>query len=174
MIINFNIDMDDMMSFQKRYIQTSMAIRKVKRMLTFVFPLFILVFSFIAFYNRHSRIDIAFVAIVAVVCALWVIFIPKFFEKSSLRKAKKILSKPENAIMFGKFEMMFNDDNFEVKTPSSSSNLQWNSIRNIDETSSYFYLYLSEASAYIIPKQKISNDEADELRILFKTHYDFI
>ncbi len=91
----------------------------------------------IAFYNKYSRLDIAFIIFILVVCALWVIFIPKFFEKTSLKKAKKLLMKPENSIMFGQFEILLPTMRLMLKTPNTATNLQWNEVQSVDETDEY-------------------------------------
>ncbi|MDR1055707.1 MAG: YcxB family protein [Prevotellaceae bacterium] len=170
MTINFDIDMDDMMSFQRHYVNTNPAMVKAKRMITYLFPLFILVFGFVGFYDRYNRLDIAFIIFLIVISVLWVVFMPKLFIRLTLNRTKKILSKPGNEIMFGTFEMRFTNTGFDVKTAAANSSILWSTIPKADETRDYFYLYLSQASAYIIPKRKISNADVESLHALFTTY----
>lgn len=170
MKVSFDIEMDDMLSFQKHFINTSPTMKKAKRMVTYLFPLFIIIFSFFTFYSRYNRIDISFIVVMAIVSALWVIFVPRFFVSNTLKRAKKILSKPGNEVMFGTFEMTFTDNGFDVKTATTQSNILWSAVPKIDETNNYFYVYLSQASAYIIPKNKISATDVENLRSVFSQH----
>ena len=169
MTINFDIDMDDMMSFQRHFVNTSPMLRKTKRMITYIFPVFLFLFGIVGFYTTHSRFDLAFGIFMLIIITIWVIFIPKLFVHMTLKRSKKILLKPGNEIMFGKFEMSFTDEGLDVKTPNTSSNILWNIIPKAEETQNYIYIYLSQVSAYIIPKQKISNSEVEELHTLLNT-----
>ena len=170
MTISFDLDMADMMSFQKHYVNTAPAMKKAKSLIAYIFPLFILIFGFLSFYSRHSRIDIYFIIIMLIISALWAIFMPKFFVNRTLNRSKKILSKPGNEVMFGKFEMTFNDSDFEVITAKTNSNILWSAIPKVEETENYIYIYLSQVSAYIIPKRKISAEEVENLRTVLKQH----
>jgi len=164
MRVVFDVDMADVIAFNKHYILESKAVKKSNVILLlicavpfiislifgsgysgFVFPILFLIFGIIYVFKLRSQI--------------------------LLRRAEKELSKPENINAFGTFEMEFNDEEIKINESELNTILKWNAIKRLDETPEYFFLYISSLNAYSIPKKKISANETEELNVIFKKYF---
>jgi len=164
MRVVLDVDMADVMAFNKHHILESKAHKKVNIILLFIFAV-----PFITSLILDSDSTGALFPVLFLIFGI--IYVFKIRLQSLLRRAKKELSKPENANMFGVHEMEFNDAEIKINDSESSVILKWNAIKRLDETPEYFFLYISSINAYCIPKKKISTNETEELNVIFKKYF---
>jgi hypothetical protein len=165
----YDFDLNDWMAFQENYLDHSKQFLRTKRIVTWMFP-FIWLSIIVVEYNLGKFSPIG-AGIFFVASVLWVLFYPKRYKNSALKRAKKLLSEGDNSGYLGQHEIELTDESIKTTVPQSSSAIDWNGIKKYLETDQYYFLYNTAASALIIPKfkLKISDTEKTELDKLIKS-----
>ncbi len=63
---------------------------------------------------------------------------------------------------------LFGHDGVRFKTPASEGSFQWSVIIRVTEHPEYLLLYISEATAYPVPKRALPGLASDRLRLALK------
>jgi hypothetical protein len=82
--------------------------------------------------------------------------IPK--EKQIRKRIIKFLNKPENKKFLEHVKLEFDTNGISTETSNSKSYYKWDCIVNVVSNDRYFYLYINEINAIIIPKNVFAND----------------
>jgi hypothetical protein len=169
MKLEFNFDLNDWMAFQENYLENSKQFKRTKRIVTWMLPFVAL--SIIVIEYNLGRFNPLFASLLIPACVLWVIFYPKRFKNSTMKRAKKLLSEGDNSSYLGKHEIELTNDLIKTAVPKSSSTISWDGITKYIETDQYYFLYSTTASALIIPKFKLnlSSSEKADLDKLIKS-----
>lgn len=171
MKLEFDFDLNDWMAFQENYLDNSKQFKRTKRIVTWMLP-FVAISVIVIEYNLGTFKPLL-AALLLPACVLWVIFYPKRFKNSTMKRAKKLLSEGDNSSYLGKHEIEITTDLIKTTVPKSSSTMSWDGITKSIETDQYYFLYTTVASALIIPKFKlnITDAEKSELDRLIKTKF---
>lgn len=90
----------------------------------------------------------------AILIAVWAVFIPW--------SVRRRLNKPANKEhITGNRTLVLNEDKLELQTPRTDSSMLWSSFTKLRRTKLYYYLFITEASAIIVPKRAF--DDAKEM-----------
>lgn len=77
---------------------------------------------------------------------------------------RKVLDVPENAIWFGRRTMEFDDERvITAVSDISNETLSWKAFVRASETPDYFFLYISNLQAHIVPKRTMNPIQIEEL-----------
>jgi hypothetical protein len=156
----FDFDMNDWMAFQKVHLENSKQFNRMKMFVTWMFPGVWIFIMFLELSNGSFKPAVA--VVMFVVSVLWVIFYPKRFKNSTLKRAKKILSEGDNSGIIGEHQLELTDQSIKSDLPQSSSTINWDGIKKFIETDQYYFLYNTAASAIIIPKFKLKLNETEK------------
>jgi len=168
MQITFDFDMDDYAAFQHHYRMTAPASKRsfyIFLGIALIFPVVMIVINCIFLSNGFNFDDILFPL-------LWLFFFGSWLwysrSKMAAKRNVKILIKKDkdNSQVLGERTFLFENDYFIVKTIQSEIKSDWLVIRKVDETPYYFFIYVSNFSAYVIPKCKIESQVQDLQEIL--------
>ncbi|WP_226668184.1 YcxB family protein [Metabacillus litoralis] len=66
----------------------------------------------------------------------------------------------KNEGLLGDHVMLLSDEEIVDITSTGETKVKWVGIKSFKEDSSYFYLYNSSVSSYIIPKRNLPNEKA--------------
>jgi hypothetical protein len=155
MKISFELTIDDWMAFQKHYLSTSKQFKQTKIFVIMMVPVILLIFSLFQYFK--GEFNYYTIAIYIIISLFWFFFYPKQFDKSCLKKTKKMLEEGNNSALLGIHNIEFNDDYFFVKEPGSEYKTNWSAINKVEENDKYIFIYITSVSACIIPKFKIGD-----------------
>jgi len=166
MRIAFDINMSDAEVLCKHFAETNKTVKRSKIILISVFVFLLIVSLYPSLCT--GEIDYIEVIIAALLPMIGIIYVVGFYTKRVSYRMKKDLSNPMNTNFFGPCEMILEEEGITINRTTSSGNLKWEAIKQLDETPGYFFLYVGSNSAYAIPKKKISANEVGELSVLFE------
>lgn len=170
MTIGFDQDLADAMAFQRHFAETNKHIRKSVKVLQYAFPAILMGFALaITPWNVDALNLIVSLLPAALIAVLWLVFVPKWYMRSLMRKTRRIMQDPGNAKLYGRREMTLDEEGIRVKTADVDETIKWSAIVQWDETPDYYFLYLSTSNAYGIPKRKLARSDVEALRSLFNT-----
>ena len=154
MQITFDFDFDDYVAFQQHYITTTPALRR-----SFNIFFGIALIGFVALIvnvlsNEFVFSDLLFPLFLLIFSVFW---LWRIRGKGGVKRSVKSLIKKEkgNSQVLGERTFLFENDYFIVTTTQSENKSNWSVIQKMDETPGYFFLYISNFMAYVIPKHKI-------------------
>lgn len=141
--INFELQIQDYVDFNKyHFIKT-----KLNRTIT----IGVIILIVIQLFLNRDQFHLATTIITSIVFAL--IYLTSILR--SLNNTKKI-PKDDRAI-FGKRELEFTEDGITNKSEDSNGYSKWSTIKNMQESSNAFYLYMGTNVAILIPKRCFDN-----------------
>jgi len=160
--LNYDVELNDAMALQKHFSATNKTIKKIKKIIILI------IFGLVLLVTLTGEKDLD-----SIVLNLFpfIVFFLVYWILSKIGSGfltKKIISTSENSSMYGNRTMIFTEDSIEEKNAEANTSLKWSVVKRLGETSDYFFLYISSASAYIIPKKKIAAADIENLKILFE------
>lgn len=164
MSIAFDLDIDDLLAFYRHYYDTNRQIVRNKRMRMILFPA---LYVILAFTLRDNLVCFIFLLVCAALMPLYIMW---RYKKPLMKKVRKNLIKPENAIFFGTRQMAFDQEGMAVKSENTDEKVKWQALVRWVEVPGYIFLYIAENVAHVIPLAKISREEAAELRTMLDTY----
>lgn len=165
----YDFDLNDWMAFQENYLENSKQFKRIKTIMMIVLPAIWLGIVLVELLlGNFSPLG---AGILLVASIFWIVFYPRRFKNSALKRAKKLLAEGNNSGYLGKHEIELNDQEIKSTVPQSTSTINWQGITRFIETDQYYFLYNTAASALIIPKfkLKITDTEKTELDKLIKS-----
>jgi hypothetical protein len=87
---------------------------------------------------------------------------PKYFEKTVINKSKKLLREGNNSALIGPHEIILDEHEIVNRTPGSEIKTRWESFVKLTETAEHMFLYTTNFSAIVIPKEKAVADTVKE------------
>ncbi len=160
--LNYDVELNDVMALQKHFSATNKTMKNFRKIINLII---IGLGLFVTLTGEKDLLSIVFNLFPFVVFILiyWILS-----KNGSNFLTKKLMSTSENSSMYGNRTMIFTEDGIEEKNAEANISLKWSMIKRLGETADYFFLYISAASAYIIPKKKIATIDIEDLKILFE------
>ncbi|MGJ4786723.1 YcxB family protein [Leptospira koniambonensis] len=158
----FLLETEDAETFHKYYIKNSKQFQRTKWIASSIAPLILTAFLISDYYKGDSNI-LSNAIIYGILSIFSIYFIPRRIEKRALTTTKKMMEEGDNSELFGKLTFEFSEESLLVQSKNLRSNLLWNGITKQTKTKDYYYLFTSEACAYILPKSKLGFDEKEIL-----------
>ncbi|SFC94906.1 YcxB-like protein [Bacillus sp. OV322] len=148
----YQLDLQDYLNFQMNHAANSPAVKKALLIQRFLFPIIMLALPLFIDSSIFGWI------VYTIFAAGWLIFYPKYFYGHIKKNAKKMLQEGDDCSLYGTHELTITDQEIIEKSKNGETRHNWESIQKIVDTPSYFYIYNSNVSGYIIPKSKITQE----------------
>lgn len=160
--IRFQITTADVNAFYKHYLQHSGYVRR--RLRTYQLTLIIIgaVLLLIFLYARSGDSgDLIQIPILLGVFLLFyaIAFFPWRFRRMYLRNLQRFYERELGASLTGANEMRFEGDTLVAGSPSGESRIPVEKLEKIVHTPTHTFLYLNEATAFIVPRERVSEGD---------------
>lgn len=169
MTISFYQDIEDVMAFQQNALATNKQVQKSLKLLRYALPVLIIIVD-LMLANHNATDGFALPIPGAIIAVIWLVFMPRWYNRSIMSKTKAMMLDPMNDSFFGFREMTFDENGFSVSGSHSSSRLDWVAVKKLTETPTHYFIYISTLTSFTIPKSKITQEEVAELDRLLKTY----
>ena len=166
MKLSFEFSMEDWLAFQAQCMNNSKEFQRLKMAVKLSLPILLTILFVVQLWL--DLFTLVSVIVYFIASALWIQFYPSKFEADVLKRTRKMIDTGDNRILFGTHTIELTSEQLIMQGPGSNSTVNWSMISKIEETETYFFIYLTAISACIIPKEKIEKDVA-ELRVFLKT-----
>ena len=170
MKIKHSLEAKDYINFNLFQIQHSEPLRKrlyIQRVVVSILFFVIALFAFILLNRFRMIVGVIFLF----GSVLWYGYFPTFSKNQVIKSTEKTINRGQLSSLFDEVRLEFDSKGFtEITTQGEHSN-SWQDIQSINSTQEYFYLFLTSASAVIIPKRIIGPEELNELEGLIDSHY---
>lgn len=157
MKISFELTMEDWMAFQENYFSQSKYVKRTKILITAMGSTLFIIVALWEFFEVNRNYYM--IGIYLIFSLVWLVFLPKSFDKSYLKEAKKMLEEGDNSALLGIHHIELTNEYFLVKEPGTEYKTHWSTIKKVLENEKYIFIYITSASACIIPKFKIENNK---------------
>ena len=175
--IAFDYDVDDAVAYAQYYYGQSKIFQRAIIIVKWCFPvLSALVLFILGLLGKKSFILITGI-IYLLLSVWWMWYIPGKIKKNSLKKARKKLLEQQrkNPIFFGNREMFFSkDDGIRTVSQASDTTIKLSAIINVVKADDYYFLFVSDIEALVIPIRKIGEENNRSLNAFLRTHYNDI
>jgi hypothetical protein len=119
-------------------------------------PFFLLAFYYTGLFNR----DIIFIMLI-VVFVTGITLLSVMGARSNIEKqAEKIADHPDNSSLFLPGVISFSESGIHLKNDLIESKFQWKAFIKKLESENYYFLFISNIQALIIPKRLLPNNES--------------
>lgn len=158
---------DDYMKFNIYHASQSDMVKRQRLIARLIGPV---LFMAVAIYAAQ-RVSLWIVAYFGVISLLWLVFYPKFAEKSMKRRLKKFLEEGEPGILYGSRHLSFDEDQIVVDQAGAISEYNWHHITKMVEDNHAVYLYVGNVQAIIMPKRAFNQkDEVEKFMAYVEGH----
>lgn len=155
MKINYELTQEDYIGFNFNFIETSPVMKRSLFVQRFLFPIIYLILP--KFLSPIMDIPYWFLmAFFAAVALLWMGFYVKWYKSRIAKNIKKMLNKGRVPGIVGKHELVIDEMQISDKTMESFTN--YNTVEKLNETKTFFYVYVNEVMAYMVPKTAFENE----------------
>ena len=169
MKIDYQLNKQDYIDFNMNYMSNSKTVKRVFVAQRYITPIIFLLISFIMM--KVTSIPQGYLFKGAIVCyVLWVIFYPMYFKWASSRRILKMIDEDKSEDMLGKRSLTLTDKSIINLTPQGESKTDWRNIKKITETQKHIFIFISSASAYILPA-RIFKDENEKKKFITNLNY---
>lgn len=156
MKIRFDLTMDDLLAFNRYHFMNSPAYRSsliVGMAMVSILPLGLTLF--LIYNGRLPRLPV-----IAFGCGLTLFSMFGFYRRfpSAIdRTTRRMFGNDQS--LFGPHELEIEDEWLVERTDINASRQAWRGIQKIVETDDYVFIYLSAATAHVIPKAAVTSGD---------------
>lgn len=170
MIITHSLEAKDYVQFNLFQIEHT---EKLKKRLQIQRIVVSTVFTVIALfsYSLLSGFRLTVGAIFLGISLLWYGYFPIFSRNQVMKSTEKTIASGQLASLFDEVRLEFDDEGVKEVTTQGEHSAGWQDIQSICLTQEYLYLFLTSASAIIVPKRTLADAELDDLEMLIGKHY---
>jgi hypothetical protein len=152
MTLDYYLEIDDLVAFNKHYKKKSKSLKKLKTLIIAIGMIISIGPFILTVDSLLGKIIILLFGIISFLflySLLQMLLNHNYIIKWYLKSGKHDL---------GKHTVEIDQGGVTEKTAVSASSRSWDGIDRIEENDKYIFLFLSENSAYIIPKRAFSNE----------------
>jgi len=157
MKLSFTFELSDWMAFQKYYLFNSRQYKNTRLLVASMMPMVSSAFLMYDYFSK-GRLDAGLCALFIVLSAAWIVFYPKRYENSCIKKIVKILNDDRQSSILGMHELDLSEDGIIHKEPESLQQISWKGITRAVKTDDYYFLFTTSISAIVIPIMKLNLD----------------
>lgn len=158
MEFNYNLTEKAYLEFNEYYAKNSKTVKKSLTIQRITVPIVYLLLAF--FLSFILDIPLPFLLIPLLIFGiLWAIFYPAYFYRLIRRNAQKMVREGKGEGILGDHTMIFTEEGLREISSTGEKSQSWSGIEKIGEDPSYFYLFNSGMSAYIVSKQNMADVE---------------
>ncbi|MCK8059157.1 MULTISPECIES: YcxB family protein [unclassified Fusibacter] len=160
MTINYTLGLDDYIAFNLYHTQNSPLMRRAVLFQRVLPPIAFIIFGTIL--ANIMDLPLMFsVFIYTGLSVIWMLYFPKYFRKSLIKRVTKLLLEKNNMGLFGDYSLTVNEGGITSSGPNQMNEVKWSGIKSLEIAKEHIYLYNSSVSAYILPKVAFT-DEAEQ------------
>lgn len=151
MTVRFNQTVDDVLHLTWYYYRSNKALKVI-----FIVLLAVMIFAITTKALSEDRTGLDYwIYLSAILVAVWAVFIPW--------SVRRRLNKPANKEhITGNRILVLHEDKLELQTPKTDSSMMWSSFTKLRKTKLCYYLFITEASAVIVPKRAFDDTKEME------------
>ena len=101
----------------------------------------------------------------------WYLYFPTFSKNQVVKSTEKTIASGHLSTLFDEVRLKIDKDGIEEITSRGNHLNSWSAIQSIKETKDYFYLFMTQTSALIIPKRNLNEEELVELKKWIDRYY---
>ena len=165
MEIDYNLTEEDYLSFNVFHAKSSKTVAKSLVLQRFLSPIIFLIAGFMFAWIGDGSLIVSLI-IFSIMGILWIVYYPKYFYGLITKNSRKMLKEGKNDGLLGDRCMILSDEGIVDSSSNGETKVKWAGIKKIEEDDNYFYIYNSAFTAYILPKQSLTNivDARDYLK----------
>lgn len=172
MEVSFDVEKEHLKDFSLYNVKNSAELQKMVKIQTFITPLIFLVFTSIMGIVKQ---DLAtWTGVFMVVYAIWIIGYPKWYIMSVKKNiAKDIDGAAGDKELVGHCKLTLTEKDVIEESNARVHNTKYKDLGKLVEVKEYVFLFNSENSGYVIPKESFENKDHQEKFIKMlenKTH----
>lgn len=158
MEITYTITEQDYLQFNLFHMKNSQTAMNALKVQRFLIPIVYMVVAYFFAKLMGDSYILSFV-IFGIAAVLWIVYYPKYFYNSVIRRVRKMIQEGKNEGILGEHLMILTEEGIVDKNSTGETRVNWSGIQDLKEDDQYLYLYNSSVSAYILPKREIENVE---------------
>jgi hypothetical protein len=153
--IEYDITREDLAAFQWHAVFESPRGRRLRRLSYLGWVLVVLLFALVTFIGadgfRVTPLSLMFFAVPLLI----MLFLQWCLERWVLRRVIRHLMKDERPDrgQLGRHRVIVGEDGLSESTAVSESRTTWAGVDRVEQGADYIYIYVSPASAHVIPKR---------------------
>lgn len=170
MEITHRLETKDYIQFNLFQIQYSENLRKrlaIQRVVVSLLFSLVALLSFVFL----SRFSLLVTGIFLLISLFWYLYFPTFSKNQVVKSTEKTIASGHLSTLFDEVRLKVDSRGIDELTSRGSHLKSWSDIQSIKQTKDYLYLYMTQASALIIPKRNLKKEELDELKSLIAQYY---
>lgn len=167
MTVSFLQTKEDVMAFYRYFMITNKTLGRSITMARFLAPVvFIGMWLLLTDFQYFGTVDIIAGAPFFIVSVLWIIFMPRWVIKRSLKRVATQMDDPLNANLYDQRAITFDKDGFVVKETQTESRSNWTVVKNAVEDNGHYFLVVAVGQAVIVPKHAFEEGQQTEFKEL--------
>lgn len=158
MEVSFDVMKNHLIDFSIYNIRNSKKIMRAVNIQRFITPFMFLIFALMLGVYQNDMVK--WIMIFVAIYIGWVIIYPKMYMssvKSTLRKNLEQTNGKEELI--GSCRLILTDDGIVEESNARTNTTSWGDLIRLVETEEYVFVFNTEVSAYVIPKEKFESGE---------------
>lgn len=170
MEITHRLETEDYVQFNLFQIQDSEKLKKrlaIQRLVVSLLFIGIALFAYVFL----PRISLLVAGIFLMISLFWYLYFPTFSKNQVVKSTEKTIASGHLSTLFDEVRLKIDKDGIEEITSRGNHLNSWSAIQSIKETEDYFYLFMTQASALIIPKRNLNEEELVELKKWIDRYY---
>ncbi|MEX1231562.1 MAG: YcxB family protein [Planctomycetaceae bacterium] len=154
-----DLTLNDFMAFTRFELANSSTIRRMNnRTLTAFILMFVVPIVAIFWLFEQDRMTIVSGLILVLMCMfIW----PRQVKRAEEERTKAFYSQFCRDELVNKLEMQIEDSGLVIITNASMTNWNWHSIKRIETTDDHHFVFVTDTSALIIPRQHVAEGNVD-------------
>ncbi|PGL67880.1 YcxB family protein [Bacillus sp. AFS055030] len=173
MKFNYEINLDDYIEFNLHHLKHSKSVQKSLRKQRITVSLIYLVIPFIISYFFNQPL-FGYLLAFSSASILWFCYFPKYFYRSTKNKLVKHINKKNDEALLGEHLLKVDENGIKEITQSSVHEIKWDHIVEIKGTKDYFYIYITNMKAIIVPLEAIKEDMDKLLQYYRKNNIELL
>ncbi len=150
MKVEYSLTEQDYIKYNIDHMHNSETGKKALRTSRFFQPMLFLLAPFLLNGFFHMKLSYWMLSFVVIFIA-WVIFYPKFLQRSITRKVEMKMRTGSGASLLGNRVLELQKNEIVEKSSSGEFRKGWDAVQKIIETDRHIYIYISASAAFIIP-----------------------
>ncbi len=161
MEVSFDVEKKHLIDFSLYNIKNSKQIQRIVKVQRFLTPLVFLIFALMIGVAQN---DIPlWLGVFAGVYIAWVILYPRLYMMSVRRSVKKNIEEHSGKQdLIGNCKLILTEDAVIEESNVRTNKTKWKNLIRLVETKEYVFVFNTETSSYVIPKERFKNEEYEK------------
>lgn len=158
MKVDFDVEKEHLIDFSLHNIKNSKEIKRIVKVQRYLTPFAFLFFALLigAYRNDFKTWLLVFVGMYIA----WVALYPKIYMASVRKSVKKNIEELNGKKdKIGHCRLIIKDDGLVEESNVRTNKTKWEDLVRLVETDEYMFVYNTDNSAYVIPKDRFENEE---------------